>query len=471
MGIANPAIPLSPEQIAKNLADIAPAMLAEEAYAEASRCLFCYDAPCTRACPTSINVPEFIKRIAARNIVGAATTILDANLMGASCARACPTEVLCEGACVYNHEKAPPIQIGRLQRFATDPVVLSGKMVLSMAPPNGKKVAVVGSGPGGLAAAGELRRLGYAVTVYEAKDQPGGLNTFGIAPYKLTNADALAEAEYVRKMGVEFVLNTRVGKDISIDKVNDDYAAVVIAIGLGATAPLGITGESIDGVVGATEFIEQVRRDPAKVTVGKRVVVVGAGNTAIDAATEAKRLGADQVTILYRRSEKEKPCYEYEYMLAKKDGVVFQWLTAPVQVQAQRGAVSGLKCVKMKLGKPDASGRPAPEPIAGSEFNFACDMVIKSTGQQKLIELYRQVKGLVERGGKVQVNESMQTGNPKWFAVGDCVSGGKEVVNAAADGKRAAYGIHRMLFGDAAVPVRKPGPRLEKPAPHPPMPF
>ncbi len=314
------------EQIEKNFAEIHPLMTQSEALLEANRCLYCYDAPCTHACPTHIDVPNFIKKIASGNLHGSAKTIFDANPIGSSCAKVCPVEVLCEGACVEKTLVKKPIEIGRLQRYATEHVLKSGKKMFEKGEPNGKSVGIIGSGPAGLSCATYLARLGYAVTVYEKRELAGGLDTYGMAEYKMTAAHSLAEVKQVESLGVKFQLNTsivqspesRVQGQVSIEELLSKHHAVFLAIGLGKTNQLNISGEDKDGVMDALHFIEKIKtRDWKSVPIGKTVAVIGAGNTAIDAVTQAKRLGAEKAILVYRRTEKDAPAYDYEIELAK----------------------------------------------------------------------------------------------------------------------------------------------------------
>ena len=438
------------DDIAHNFKDIAPAMTKAEAFAESSRCLFCYDAPCTIACPTSIDVPAFIKKINRENTKGAARVILDANPMGHSCARACPVEVLCEGACVMNHQESPPISIARLQRFATDAAVEKKWKLFEAGPTTGKKVAVVGAGPAGLSAAQDLRRAGHDVVVYDSKPKPGGLNTYGIAQYKLKPETALAEAKMIEDLGVVIKTNVTIGGPgaVSFADLEKQYDAVFLGVGLGNTQGLGVPGEELDGVVDALTFIEHLKTKPyGTFKVPQRVLVIGAGNTAVDAATQARRLGAETVAFVYRRSENEAPAYDYEIDIAKVDGCGFHWLTAPVRVVGD-GKVTGLECVRMELTEKDASGRRGVKAVKGSEHVIPCDLVIKALGQTKRVEMLKGVPGLtLDAAGRVVVNANGQTTNAKFFAGGDCINGGKEIVNAAADGKRAAKQINAFLGG------------------------
>ena len=444
----NPAPKLTPEQYESNFAEIHPAFTRNQAVAEADRCLYCFDSPCTKACPTHIDIPTFIKKIATENLKGSAKTILESNWIALTCAKACPVDVLCEGACVYNARGEKPIEIGRLQRYAIDMYFEQGMPPLfTPAPKNGKSVGIIGSGPAGLASAAELALMGYDVTIYEGKTVPGGLDTWGIAPYKMSYDDSLKEVELVQSFGVNIATGIWVGRDISFDELERRHDAIFLGVGLGNSPDLEIPGEGLEGVYDALEFIQKVTtRKWSSVEVGKRVAVIGAGNTAIDAITEAKRLGAELVMIIYRRSEEEMPAYKYEYELAKRDGVIFHWLTTPQRILGN-GYVEGLECTRMSLGEPDASGRRRPVPIPNSEFTIQVDMVIKSLGQKANESLLSQIAHLRIQDGKVLVDpETMQTSNPKVFAGGDCINGGKEVVNAAADGKRAVHGIDRFLF-------------------------
>lgn len=439
---------LRSEEYEKNFAEIHPAFTQNQAVAEAHRCLYCFDSPCMKACPTHIDISTFIKKIATGNIKGSAKTILESNWIALTCAKACPVDVLCEGACVYNERGEKPIEIGRLQRYAIDRYFERGMPPLfTPAPMNGKSVGVIGAGPAGLACAAELALMGYAVTIYEGKSLPGGLDTWGIAPYKMSYRDSLNEIKLVESFGVKIKTGARVGKNIKIEELEQKHNAIFLGVGLGNSPDLNIPGENLDGVCDALEFIEKVTtRKWSSVDVGRRVAVIGAGNTAIDAATEARRLGADEVMMIYRRSAAEMPAYEYEYELAKKDGVVFHFLTAPKRVLGN-GKVEALECIRMKLGSSDASGRRRPEPIPHSEFQIPVDMVIKSLGQKAGENFLSQIQDLKTENGKVWVNpETMQTSNPRYFAGGDCTNGGKEVVNAAADGKRAAHRIDKYIF-------------------------
>ena len=438
---------LTPEQLEENFADINPPLTQSLALEAASRCLFCYDAPCIKACPTEINIPQFIRQILTQNLVGSARTILSANVLGHSCGRVCPTSVLCEGACVLNAEGKKPVEIGRLQRHAVDHVLDRGIRVLKAGKENGHRVALIGAGPASLACAAELRRLGCSAVIFDAKPQPGGLNTYGIAAYKMRAADSIRETEMIRALGVEIRNGVTVGRDISLEQLEREYDAIFLGVGLGETEDLQIESEHIRRCADALSFIEKTKTNGFDhVQVGTRVAVIGGGNTAIDVATAARRLGAEVVYMIYRRSREEMSAFDYEYDLAKADGVTFIWQAAPVRVLPDaRGRAQGLVCVKTELGSPDSSGRRSFRPIPGSEFALDVDMVVRALGQKKLA-FVKDIPKLKLDGGKIVVNaETMQTSNPKYFAGGDCVNGGGEVVDAVAHGKRAARGIDSVL--------------------------
>jgi glutamate synthase (NADPH/NADH) small chain len=452
-------MPLSPllpaDALAANFADLKPPLRPQEALVEAGRCLYCFDAPCIMACPTGIDIPAFIKKIAFGNPAGAAKTILTANILGASCARVCPTSVLCEGACVLEDRDEQPIMIGRLQRFATDYVGQRGLRVLP--PPankSGKKIAVIGAGPAGLGCAAELAQLGHGVTIFERQKQAGGLNTYGIAYYKMKPQVSLAEVELVRSLGVELRTGLAVGKDIAVATLEKDFDAVFIGVGLGAATRLHIPGEELPEVMDALEFISRIHTDPLHtVPVGRRVAVIGAGNTAIDAVTQSKRLGADRAFIVYRRGEGDMSAYDFEYAHAKDDGAQFVFHALPVEVVATNGHVSGLKLIRTRL----VGGRV--EPIPGTEFVEPCDMVLKAVGQEKQVKMLRSLfPELVidDRGVIAHDPLTGQTNVPHLFVGGDCGNGGREVVNAVGEGKKAAHGIHVFLTGQTFGPPVQP---------------
>ncbi|MGA3675018.1 NAD(P)-dependent oxidoreductase [Lysinibacillus agricola] len=437
-------------QLRRNFVELTSKMTKNEAMEEANRCLYCYDAPCIKACPTSIQIPNFIKKIASGNMKGSATTILEANPIGASCARVCPTEELCEGACVLN-SSTKPIKIGELQRYATDWAMETNAQLFKQGQSNGQKVAIIGAGPAGLSAARELSRLGYAVTIYEAESKAGGLGSYGIVSFRLPNEVVDWEVEQIEKLGVEIKTNTAVGVDISADEILEQYNSIILAVGMGAVPNLGIEGEELDGVHDAIEFVRNTKMGTlTKEIVGKQVAVIGAGNTAIDGATCAVRLGADNVQILYRRTQKEMTAYKFEYEFAKQDGVEFKWLTAPKKIIGNEvGKVVGIECVKMKLGEAGADGRQRPEEVEGSNFIIEVDAVIKAIGQTRFVSLI-EAFGLQHTNGVVDIDETtMQTSNDKVFACGDVVFGNGQgeamVVTAVQQGKDAAYKIHERL--------------------------
>lgn len=429
-----------------------PPLTPQEAIVESNRCLFCFDAPCTHACPTHIDIPRFIKKIATQNMLGSAKTILEANLLGATCARVCPVQELCEGACVLGSEHKP-IAIGRLQRHVMDFAYSRDVSVVFEAPARtGKKVAVIGAGPAGLSCAGELAKRGHSVTLFEKRPWGGGLSTHGIISLREPVEIALAEVEMIQRLGVEVRFNAAFGSRLTTEQLQDHFDAIFVGAGLGSTPALGIPGE--EHVVDGLAYIEQSKLDVHNLKVGREVVIIGAGNTAIDCATIAKRRGAERVTIVYRRTAAEMTAYEHEFDFAKKEGVEFQFLSQPVEVIRQAGRVTGLACMAMALGEPDASGRPTPHPFLDSRFVLPADQVVKAIGQEKLS--VATMLGVATERGFIQVNKQLETSVPGIYAGGDCIRtrGASSTVMAVQDGKLASAAIHQRLMEGASAPWR-----------------
>lgn len=438
---------LKPSRLEQELKDKKPLYTEAEAKAEADRCLYCVDAPCIKACPTEIDIPTFIKKIASGNVNGSAKTIFEQNLLGYSCSKVCPVEVLCVGDCVYNGWHRDPIQIGRLQRFATETATAkkSASELLAKKPAKDaatrKKVALIGAGPASLACAGYLALEGHEAVIFEKRAVSGGLNTTGIAPYKLQAASSVHEVEWVQSLGVEIKNGVTVGPagtnaTYTGKKLLEEYDAVFIGVGLGDDSKLGIPGEDADGVYGATAWIEMMKLELPKGTKLGRVLVIGGGNTAIDVARECALLGAESVTMAYRRGVKDMSGYVHELEGARIEGVRVELHAQPVAVNTNAaGKVTGVMFQRTRDGKP----------VPGTDFEIPCDMVALAIGQSKLRELANEFEGVTldKRGCIVADPKTAQTGNPKVFAGGDCINGGKEVVNAVADGRNAA----RVLIG------------------------
>lgn len=449
-----------PELVAR-FPDLHPPFDHQSALTEANRCLYCFDAPCTAACPTHIDVPRFIKKIAQGNLRGSALTILDANILGASCSRVCPVDVLCEGACVYHRYNQEPIEIGRLQRFAMDAFLHNGARLPQKSATNKLgKVACIGAGPASLSCAAELRQQGFPVTIFERKGLPGGLNTYGVAEYKLRSADSLREIEMIRSLGVDF----RFGEEISaatLAKLEHEYDAIFLGVGLGAMHKLGVPGEEHPAVINALEFIERYKTG-SNLTVGRRVVVIGAGNTAIDAARAARRLGAESVQILYRRDHQRMAAFAFEYTQAISEGVTFRWWTQPVAIHTYGPTISAIECVSTDPAALAGSASGQTDfPVGGSKavetsatpatpsaptFRIPCDTVIPAIGQSPLLSFLELCRGVKLENNRVVVDRiTGQTSDPQYFAGGDCVNGGREVVDAVADGKRSAQALAQIL--------------------------
>ena len=436
---------LSKEQFEKNFSDIHPPFETKDAaLVEANRCLFCYDAPCMKSCPTSIDVPKFIKQITTDNVKGSAHTILSSNIMGAGCSKVCPVEKLCEGACVYNLMDEDPIPIAKLQRYSTEMAMQKKWPLFKRKESKGKKVAVIGAGPAGLSCAHVLSREGIDVTIYEKEKQGGGLMTYGIAAYKVTPQFCKDEVDYILSIGgITIEYEQELGKNIQLADLQKEYDAIYMAIGVGLARKLEIPGEQLEGVVDAISFIYEIRNNGyTKVAVGDKVAVIGMGMTAIDAATQAKRLGASEVTMLYRRTQEEMPCTEVELNIAKLDACEILWLAAPKEIKGVDGKVNEIIVEKMKLGEPDQSGRRSPV-ATGETFSLDVDMVIKAAGQMPYQELVLSNQ-LENNGGKLTVNKN-QTNLKGVFAGGDCVNGGREVVDAVQAGKDGAAEILKFL--------------------------
>jgi len=428
--------------------ELRPPISSAAAVVEADRCLGCggphAPAPCTVACPADVDVPGFVAAIAGGDPARAAATIFAENLLGGTCARVCPVEVLCEGACVLQQVGRKPIEIARLQRFATDVALAElGTRVRKVAPAAGQRVVVIGAGPAGMVCAGELAARGYAVAVFDEHDEVGGLVRYAIAPYREQREPLPAEAALLEEIGVQFRLGTSMDSPVAATAL-DEADAVFLAVGLGADVDVRYPGDELPGVWSSLPFIAALKTGhPPRV--GNDVVVIGGGNTAIDVACEAVRLGAERVTMVYRRSRAEMPAYAHEVAEAEAEGVELAFLTDPVRMIGTH-RVEAVECRLMRLGDVDDSGRRRPEPISGSEFTLLADTVVKAIGQQARSELANRIPGLVFRDGRLQVDPATgQTSNPRFFAGGDVANGGASVVEAVREGKRAAQAIDEWL--------------------------
>ncbi|WP_437671646.1 FAD-dependent oxidoreductase [Sorangium sp. So ce131] len=447
-------------RIEERFEDKNPRYTEAEAVAEANRCLYCVDAPCVKACPTAIDIPSFIRKIATGNVKGAARTILTANLLGQSCGQACPVEVLCAGDCVYNTWGRAPIAIGRLQRYAVEAALAQGPALLRPKPPTGRRVALVGAGPASIAAAGYLALEGHRAVIFERKEIPGGLNTLGIAPYKMKGHEALRELEWVLSLGeielrtgVSVVAQAAAPGEVSAGDLLAQFDAVFLGLGLGDDARLGIPGEDGEGVVGATSFIERLKADPRLDLAGvRRAVVVGGGNTALDVAHELALLGVD-VAIVYRRSEAEMSGYAHELEGARVAGARLIENRAPVEVVRDGGRVVGLRVAATAL----RAGGPAQGPAAAEEL-LPADLVAVAIGQSRATRVALAFEGVaLDARGRVVVDPAThRTGNPRVYSGGDCVNGGKEVVNAVAEAKIAARAMHEAIMARGERPGGAP---------------
>ncbi len=429
--------------------EVVPPLTQREAAEEALRCYFCYDAPCIQACPTGIDIPGFIHHIVTGDLKGSARTILDANILGATCARICPTEALCEGSCV-RVEDSRPVTIGRLQRAAMDHAMASGTPELPPLPERGSGcVAVIGAGPAGLGAASQLCRMGYRVDVYDKRDAGGGLDTYGIVSYREPLTVSLFEVEVIKQLGVNFHFGQTIATSADLQHLRNTHDAVVVAVGLGKVPRLAIPGEDLEGVYDALDLVEETKTRPLMdIRMGRLAVVVGAGNTAVDAATCARRLGAEEVTILYRRDEAALPAYRYEYEFAKQDGVSYRWWTLPTAIIGD-GRVQGVQVVRTALKGGDRSSRTAElTVIEGSEFTIPADTVIRAIGQEKEATIWELMGAQMKNGVVVVEPRTYETSVPGVYGIGDCLArpGESTVVQAVEDGKRAALAIHRRLM-------------------------
>jgi glutamate synthase (NADPH/NADH) small chain len=431
---------LSPAQYAENFGDLNAPLTQHEALVEADRCYFCYDAPCMHACPTAIDIPMFIREIATGNALGAAETIFKQNILGGMCARVCPTEDLCEEACVREVAEGKPVKIGRLQRYATDAALRADAQFFARGAPTGKRIAVVGAGPAGLACAHRLAIHGHEVKIFDARPKAGGLNEYGIASYKTVDGFAQAEVDYVTSIGGIAIENGKIlGEHISLAELTRDYDAVFLGIGLGGVNALRAEGEAAEGVANAVDFIAELRQtdDLAQLPIGRRVVVIGGGMTAIDAAVQSKLLGADEVTMVYRRGKAKMSASEYEQDLAAARGVTIRHWMAPTRVLSEDGRVAGIELERTALIEGSLRG-------TGEKTILPCDQVFKAIGQT----LASDGEGLVLAGGKIEVDEEGRTSMAKVWAGGDCSTGGDDLtVTAVAEGRDAAESINRFLLG------------------------
>jgi dihydropyrimidine dehydrogenase (NAD+) subunit PreT len=435
---------LTAADYASNFDDVKPPLNASEILVESSRCHFCYDAPCIEACPTGIDIPGFIRKIATGNVKGAAVTILEENIMGGMCARVCPTEILCEEACVRNAGEKKPVRIGLLQRHATDWLFDRDIQPFHRAPASGKRVAVVGGGPAGLSCAHRLAMLGHDVTVFETRPKLGGLNEYGVAAYKTPHQFAAREVGFILSLGgITAKTGQALGRDVTLAQLRRDFDAVFLGMGLGGTNPLGTEGAELAGVEDAVAYIEKLRQatDLSQLPVGRRVVVIGGGNTAIDIAVQTKRLGAEDVTLVYRRGPQQMSATHHEQEFAQVNGVRIKHWARPLRVIGHNGAA---KEVEFEYTQLDAAGRLAG---TGDRFTLLADQVFKAIGQVLVPDATRNGSAeiLAMKDGKIAVNEDRETSLEGVWAGGDCVAGIDLTVQAVEDGKLAAHAIDRRL--------------------------
>ncbi len=432
---------LSSEEIERNFADLHPPLSKSEALIAADRCYFCFAAPCTAACPTGIDIPRFIQSIRSGDIEGAAHTILSENIFGGMCARVCPTEVLCEQACVRNVHEDKPVDIGLLQRHATDPILDAGTQLFAREAPSGKRVAVVGGGPAALSCAHRLACLGHAVTIYSRDGKLSGLNEYGIAAYKTVEDFAQREVRYILGIGgIEVRTNVALGRELSLDRLRREYDAVFLAIGLAGVNRLGLESEDIPGVSDAVQYIAELRQavDKSRLPVGRRIVVIGGGMTAIDVAAQSRRLGAEDVTIVYRRGQEQMGASRYEQDLAQSDGVRVKHWARPARILGD-GHVTG---VEFEYTRECPDGRLEG---SGEYFTLPADVVFKAIGQELALDAVDDAKLRMDKG-RIVVDADRRTSIENVWAGGDCVLGGQDLtVVAVQDGKLAALAIDRYL--------------------------
>ena len=431
---------LSAAEYTANFADLHPPLDDHQALVEADRCYFCDGAPCTTACPTGIDIPMFIRQIATGNPKGAAATILRDNIMGGMCARVCPTETLCEEVCVRNDAEHKPVSIGQLQRFATDKLFAAGAQIFDQGADSGKRVAVVGGGPAGLSCAHALARRGHAVTVFEARGKLGGLNEYGIASYKTVDNFAQREVDYILGVGgIQVQCGKSLGADVTLGQLRADYDAVFLGLGLGAVNALGLEGDELSGVLDAVAYIADLRqaRDLAALPVGRRIVVIGGGMTAVDIAVQTKRLGAEDVTMVYRRSQEHMKASAFERELAQISGVKIKYSAKPVRLIGENGHI---RAIEFEYTHPGADGEC---------FTLEADMVFKAIGQTFVAGPVAGASDALElEGGRIAVDAARRTSLPDVWAGGDCVAGGQDLTVAGVeDGKIAAAAIDRYLRG------------------------
>ena len=435
---------LEAHEYAANFSDLHPPLDEHQAFVEADRCYFCYDAPCVAACPTGIDIPMFIREILTGNPHGAGETILSANILGGMCARVCPTETLCEEACVREIAEGKPVRIGELQRFATDVVMAEGSQPFARAPATGKRIAVVGGGPAGLSCAHRLAMHGHDVVIYEARDKIGGLNEYGIAAYKAPGDFAQAEVDFILSIGgITVETGTSLGSDITLDELRRSFDAVFIGLGLAGVNAVTLPHDPLEGAHHAVHYIAELRQadDLSTLPVGRRVVVIGGGMTAIDKASQARRLGAEDVTMVYRRGPNQMGASQYERELAQTDGVKIKFNAQPTRLVEASGHVTGVEFEYTT----ERNGRLVG---TGETFVIDADMVFWATGQVFVGEALNGAGQSIElEGGRIKVDAERRTSMPRVWAGGDCVAGGKDLtVVAVEDGKVAAESINRALL-------------------------